>query len=63
MTMKKDENLNTRRPDKGDEFDREDLPEKIGSSLRQMYDDVLSEPVPNEFLSLLQQADSKKAGT
>lgn len=47
------------RSDAGDNFTAEDLPEKIGKNLRQIYDDVLNEPVPNDFLSLLTQADSK----
>ncbi len=32
----------------------------IGRRLRQMYDDVLNESVPNEFLSILGEADSKR---
>ena len=47
-------------PDRGDVFNQEKLPEKIGKNLRQMYDDVLSEPVPDDFLSLLQKADAKQ---
>jgi len=46
------------RDDAGDSFTQEDLPEKIGKNLRQIYDDVLKEPVPDDFLSLLSQADS-----
>ncbi len=46
---------------KKDRFDDNDLPEKIGKNLRQMYNDVLSEPVPDDFLSLLQMADEKRA--
>ena len=30
----------------------------IGYKLRQMFDDVVSEPVPDEFLDILKQADS-----
>jgi len=40
-----------------DSFDKEALPEKIGKNLRQIYDDVLAEPVPDDFLSLLTKAD------
>jgi hypothetical protein len=29
----------------------------IGAQLRQMYDDVLREPVPEEFLRLLEEAE------
>lgn len=45
------------RSDAGDSFTDEDLPEKIGKNLRQIYDDVLNEPVPDDFLSLLSQAE------
>jgi hypothetical protein len=34
----------------------------IGVKLRQMFDQVVSEPVPDEFLDILRRADSKKAG-
>ena len=32
----------------------------IGRRLRQMYEEVVSEPVPDDFLSFLQQADQAK---
>lgn len=47
------------RSDAGDDFIKDPLPEKIGTNLRQMYDDVLNEPIPDDFLSLLAQADKK----
>lgn len=31
----------------------------IGVKLRQMFDEVVSEPVPDEFLEILRRADSK----
>lgn len=31
----------------------------IGVRLRQMFDEVVSEPVPDEFLAILRQADAK----
>jgi hypothetical protein len=31
----------------------------IGVKLRQMFDDVVNEPVPDEFLDILRQADSR----
>jgi hypothetical protein len=31
----------------------------IGVKLRQMFDDVVSEPVPDEFLDILRRADAK----
>lgn len=36
-----------------------DAPEAIGRRLRDMYDDVVNEPVPDEFLTLLAQLDEK----
>ena len=33
----------------------------IGRRLRQMYEEVVSEPVPDDFLSFLKQADKSKA--
>ncbi|WP_409432257.1 NepR family anti-sigma factor [Litorimonas sp. RW-G-Af-16] len=33
------------------------LKEKIGKNLKQIYDDVLNEEVPDDFLALLQKAD------
>ena len=33
----------------------------IGRRLRQMYDDVVSENVPDDFLAFLEQADERKA--
>jgi Anti-sigma factor NepR len=31
----------------------------IGRRLRQMYEEVVSEPVPDDFLGFLQQADTR----
>lgn len=31
----------------------------IGVKLRQMFDEVVNEPVPDEFLDILRQADDK----
>jgi hypothetical protein len=33
----------------------------IGVKLRQMFDDVVSEPVPDEFLDILRRADDKSS--
>lgn len=33
----------------------------IGVKLRQMFDEVVSEPVPDEFLDILRRADNKRA--
>ena len=34
----------------------------IGVRLRQMFDEVVNEPVPDEFLQILRKADEKRAG-
>jgi hypothetical protein len=34
----------------------------IGVKLRQMFDDVVNEPIPDEFLDILRRADNKKSG-
>ena len=31
----------------------------LGARLRQMYDDVMNEPIPDEFLDVLRGADAK----
>jgi hypothetical protein len=33
----------------------------IGVKLRQMFDEVVSEPVPGEFLDILRRADSSRS--
>jgi hypothetical protein len=34
----------------------------IGVKLRQMFDEVVNEPVPDEFLSILRRADERSSG-
>ena len=34
----------------------------IGVKLRQMFDEVVSEPVPDEFLDILRRADTRSEG-
>lgn len=34
----------------------------IGVKLRQMFDEVVNEPVPDEFLQILHRADEKRSG-
>lgn len=34
----------------------------IGVKLRQMFDQVVNEPVPDEFLDILKRADRREAG-
>ncbi len=35
----------------------------IGVKLRQMFDEVVSEPVPDEFLDILRRADKSGSGS
>lgn len=35
----------------------------IGRRLRQMYDDVVSEDVPDDFLGFLEKADERRSAT
>ena len=35
----------------------------IGVKLRQMFDEIVHEPVPNEFLDILRRADEKTNGS
>jgi Anti-sigma factor NepR len=34
----------------------------IGAKLREMFDEVVNEPVPDEFLDILRSADENSAG-
>lgn len=34
----------------------------IGVKLRQMFDEVVNEPIPNDFLDILRRADQKDVG-
>jgi hypothetical protein len=34
----------------------------LGAKLRQMFNEVVNEPVPEDFLDILRRADSRKAG-
>jgi len=34
----------------------------IGVKLRQMFDQVVNEPVPDEFLDILRRADERRSG-
>lgn len=35
----------------------------IGVKLRQMFDEVVNEPIPDDFLDILRQADQKQAAS
>jgi hypothetical protein len=55
-------------PQPPDDFNDPDLAEArlrqqaIGVGLRHMFDAVINEPVPDEFLSILQKADERNRG-
>ncbi len=38
----------------------EQVPEWLGARLRQMYTEVMAEPVPDEFLALLKKLEDKE---
>ncbi|WP_018267324.1 MULTISPECIES: NepR family anti-sigma factor [Methylosinus] len=53
--------LNSRRPARSARAkaaETSDLGEQIGEQLRGLYDDVLSQPVPDRFLELLNRLES-----
>lgn len=53
-------NENDKLAKSGDEFTKDPLKDKIGTNLRQLYNKVVDEPVPDDFLALLEQADKGK---
>ncbi|MGJ8560345.1 MAG: NepR family anti-sigma factor [Litorimonas sp.] len=40
-----------------DHFSNKPLTEKIGNNLQQLYNEVVNEDIPDDFLSLLAKAD------
>ena len=41
----------------------EQVPEWLGNRLRRMFDDLMGEPVPDEFKALLKQLEDKERGS
>ena len=41
----------------------EQVPDWLGNRLRRMFDDVMDEPVPDEFKALLKQLEDKERGS
>jgi hypothetical protein len=39
------------------------VPEWLGNRLRRMFNDVMDEPVPDEFKALLKQLEDKERGS
>lgn len=60
MSQDKDQKSEGKKPSIT-EFSDDPLKDKIGSSLRQMYDEVVNEPIPSDFLNLLAKADTNKS--
>ncbi len=61
-----DQNESARRPTEGHDdasLDEARLRQQaIGVKLRQMFDQVVNEPVPDDFLDILRRADEKSKG-
>lgn len=45
------------------EASMEQVPEWLGNRLRRLFDDIMDEPVPDEFQVLLKQLEEKERGT
>ena len=45
------------------QFANDPLPEKIGAMLRESYQEVVAEGIPDDFLNLLRKADDAKVGS
>jgi len=41
----------------------EQVPDWLGNRLRRMFNDVMQEPVPDEFKALLKQLEDKERGS
>lgn len=60
--MTKD-NEKRRKPEDGPALEEARLRQQaIGVKLRHMFDEVVNEPVPDEFLDILRRADEKRGG-
>ena len=53
---------NSRKPSESNVEEARLRQQAIGVKLRQMFDDVVNEPVPDDFLDILRQADTRNAG-
>ena len=57
------ENEKRRKPQDGSALEEARLRQQaIGVKLRHMFDEVVNEPVPDEFLDILRRADEKRGG-
>ena len=57
MNYKASQMSQSKKPDADASRSKKIRQKRIGDQLRRLYDDVTNEPVPDEFLSLLEQAD------
>jgi hypothetical protein len=60
MTEKMKPEAVTMTPENADSQSPEQVPEWLGARLRQMYTEVMAEPVPDEFLALLKKLEDKE---
>lgn len=61
--MTADKNASSSATKKTGRFDQAPLQDKIGQSLRQIYDDILNEDVPDDFLNILKAADDGRTNS
>lgn len=57
--------LMAKEPDKPKGADLEEArlrQQAIGVKLRQMFDDIVNEPVPDDFLDILRRGDARSSG-
>jgi hypothetical protein len=59
MSDKEDDRAGRRRAGEPNVEEARLRQQAIGVKLRQMFDDVVNEPVPDEFLDILRQADNR----
>lgn len=60
MTDRKTHAAGTSKTSDGN-FAKDPLKDKIGGNLRKLYDDVVNEAVPDDFLALLAKADENES--
>lgn len=62
MTKKSKPDRRVEDPGSGDLEEARLRQQAIGVKLRHMFDEVVNEPVPDEFLDILRRADSRASG-
>ena len=61
MSDRDDDRTGRRKPGEPNVEEARLRQQAIGVKLRQMFDDVVNEPVPDDFLDILRQADNRNA--